>query len=278
MYRVYLAQDGRARTAKPKSIWIGSQYSTDSATKTLRELVPGLTNFTPKPVGLIKAILQQSTAEDDLCLDFFAGSATTAQAVLELNREDNGFRRFIMVQLPEPTDNDKLPTIAEIGKERIRRVIAKMKKEARGKLDLSTRDTPEDLGFKVFKLGRSNFRAWQDYHGEDMKQLELIFDNAETPLLDEWTPEGLLVETMLLEGFPLDSYVTLQAEFKQNKVLLVKSDACAHRLWVCFDKKIKDHTLERLQLKPEDIFICLDSALTDEAKVRLSDTGNLHVI
>lgn len=96
--------------------------------------------------------------------------------------------------------------------------------------------------------------------------------------MNGWTPEGLLTETLLLEGFPLDSAVTEQAEFKHNQVWRVESDACAHRLWVCFDKKIKDKTLEALALPGEDIFICLDSALPDEAKVRLSDVGNVHVI
>ena len=111
-----------------------------------------------------------------------------------------------------------------------------------------------------------------------MKRTQMIFENAETPLVEDWTPEGLLAEVMLLEGFPLDSAVTEQGEFKHNTVQLVESDACAHRLWVRFDKKIKEQTLERLRPAPEDILVCLDSALTDEAKVRLSDTSNLHVI
>src|SRR3972149_4071946 len=111
-----------------------------------------------------------------------------------------------------------------------------MKKEAKGKLDLSARDTPEDLGFKVFKLGRSNFRAWQDYHGEDIRQLELLFDGAETPLVDDWADSDLLVEILLLQGFPLDSAVKESPQFKQNKVQLVESDLCAHKLYVCLDK------------------------------------------
>ena len=183
-----------------------------------------------------------------------------------------------MVQIPEPTNDKKLPTIAEIGKERIRRVIAKMKKEAKGKLDLSARDTPEDLGFKVFKLGRSNFRAWQDYHGEDIRQLELLFDGAETPLVDDWADSDLLVEILLLQGFPLDSAVTESPQFKQNKVQLVESDLCAHKLYVCLDKTVKSDTIKKLQLRSEDVFVCLDSALTDEAKLQLADVCNLRTI
>ncbi len=233
----------------------------------------------PKPVNYVKLLVQQIASEpDSLVLDFFAGSCTTAQAVLELNREDGGSRRFAMVQLPEPSDRPRYATISEIGKERMRRVIKRMAKEKRSQLPLQDRAVPEDLGFKVFTLERSNYKAWQDYSGEDIQQLVTLFDSAETPLVDGWKPDDVLTETLLLEGFPLDSIVKPQTEYKHNKVILVESDACAHRLFVCLDKKLKDDTIEQLKLNSDDIFVCLDSALIDEAKVRLSDTGNLHVI
>jgi len=110
----------------------------------------------PKPVSLIRRLLEIGHVGDgDVVLDFFAGSCTTAQAVLELNREDGGKRRFIMVQLPEPTPvasparQASYHTIAEIGKERIRRVIARMKRD---RADPSDRGAREDLGFRVYKL------------------------------------------------------------------------------------------------------------------------------
>jgi adenine-specific DNA-methyltransferase len=87
--------------------------------------------------------------------------------VLELNHEDEGNRRFIMVQLPEPTDNPQFPTIAEIGKERVRRVVAAMKHEEESKLSLSTREKPEDLGFRVFKLAPSNYKQWKSIDASD---------------------------------------------------------------------------------------------------------------
>lgn len=84
---------------------------------------------TPKPTKLIRRLLQLATThnDDSLVMDFFAGSGTTAQAVLELNREDGGNRRFLLVQLPEPTGTKQYPTIADICRERVRRVIAKLK-------------------------------------------------------------------------------------------------------------------------------------------------------
>jgi len=246
----------------------------------------------PKPSGLIKELIKLGSEEADFILDFFAGSCTTAQAVLDLNRENGGNRRFIMVQLPEPTPENSparkagYENIAEIGKERIRRVIAKMKKESNGKSS-SQRETPEDLGFKVFKLARSNFKAWQDYDGENIQELETLFDQAETPLVKGWKEDDLLTEIMLQQGFPLDSKITLQSDFKQNKIQLVESEACAHRLFVCLDPKIKEDTIpakntgsldKHLELRAEDIFVCLDSALTDQAKMRLADVCRLNII
>jgi len=278
-YRVFLEVEGQQRTSTPKSVWIGSQYSTDLGQRALKKSLPGVDfGSAPKAVGFIKEILQQSCNQDDICLDFFAGTCTTAQAVLELNREDDGNRHFIMVQLPEPTDNPDYPTIADIGKERIRRVIAQLKQEDKGKLALSTRETPEDLGFKVFKLARSNFKPWDAYEGEDTPQLELRFDEAETPLVPGWQTPDLLTEVILQQGFPLDSVVTPLAQFKANHIVAVESDFLDYRLVVCLDRAISDATTESLTLAPEDIFVCLDSALSDQAKARLSDICNLNVI
>ena len=115
---------------------------------------------------------------------------------MEINREDGGNRSFIMIQLPEPViestpsgRNAKtlgLDTISDVGKERIRRVIAKLNKEAEGKMDLVNRETPEDLGFKVFKLAESNYRPWAGVEDKDpeaySKQMELYLD----PLVEGW--------------------------------------------------------------------------------------------
>ena len=155
--KVFLSEARSGLT--PHTLWKAREVGTnDSAKKALIELFSGEAVYdTPKPVGLIKRIVQISTAssEEDMVLDFFAGSCATAQAVLDLNREDGGNRRFVVVQLPEPTDNPQFPTIADIGKERIRRVIARMKQENEGQLPLlDTRETTEDLGFKVFKRPR----------------------------------------------------------------------------------------------------------------------------
>jgi adenine-specific DNA-methyltransferase len=179
-----------------------------------------------------------------------------------------------MVQLPESTPDESiannlgLNNIAEIGKERIRKAITIKKTEkAKG-----------DLGFKVFKLDHSNYKAWEDYHGEDIKQLEMLFDGAETPLTEGWTSESLLTEIMLIQGFPLDSTISTQSECKQNVIKIVTSQTIEHRLLTCLDEKIKEDTLTRLKFNAGDIFVCLDSAMTDQAKMRIANKCILRTI
>ncbi len=229
----------------------------------------------PKPVNLIRDILRMSATENDICLDFFSGTSTTAHAVLSLNHEDNQTRRFIMVQLPEPTNHPDFPTIADIGRERIRRVIAHMKDETEGQLDLRP---DQDLGFKSYRLDRSNFKEWQDYEGEDTDRLATLFDRFESPLVEDWQPGDLLTEILLTEGFPLDSRIELQDRFTHNQVHLVTADFHAHRLFICLDATIAPDTIAQLDLQDRDVFVCLDTALTDQTKIRLSDAGNIHVI
>jgi hypothetical protein len=172
----------------------------------------------------------------------------------------------------------ELSTIAEIGKERIRRVIAKLKRDNGGNLDLWPRESPEDLGFRVLKLDRSNFKSWQDYQGESIQELETLFNKIEIPLVEGWREADLLTEILLLQGFPLDSAIIPQASFTSNNILLVDSGACAHRLFVCLDEKIADGTISQLRLNSEDVFVCLDSALTDQSKMHLADVCNLNII
>jgi len=129
-----------------------------------------------------------------------------------------------------------------------------------------------------FKLDHSNFRAWQDYHGEDVKQLEMLFSGAETPLVEGWTSGSLLTEVLLIQGFPLDSKIIQQTEFKKNMVQLIESDASVHRLFACLDDRIHDETEKALKVSSGDIFVCLDSAMTDQAKMRLANICTLATI
>ena len=135
-----------------------------------------------------------------------------------------------------------------------------------------------DLGFQVFKLTKSHYNSWQNYSGQDVSQLETLFSQFEDPLVQGWTKEGLLSELMLLEGFPLDSQIEERSEYSANKIHKVSSDFHEHSLLVCLDDKIQATTIQQLDLKGNDIFICLDKAINDQDKLRLSDKGVIKTI
>lgn len=221
-------------------------------------------------MGLLSTIGRVCAEDDDLVLDFFAGSCTTAQAILELNREDGGNRRFIMVQLPEPTGRDDYATIADIGKERIRRVIARMREEDAGKLDLSTRETPEDLGFRVYRLAPSHYRPWEGVEGETPEeyagQMALFTD----PLRPGWTAAGLLWEVALREGYGLDARVEPVDAVATNAVYRVTDPDREQNFLICLDDRLHADTPAALGLGRDDVFVCRDAALDDALAANLA--------
>ncbi|HEY0080663.1 MAG TPA: site-specific DNA-methyltransferase [Pyrinomonadaceae bacterium] len=238
----------------------------------------------PKPTKLIKSLVQIANASaGDIVLDLFAGSGTTAHALMDMNVTDGNERKYICIQFPEKIDKEKdaykagYTTIAEITKERIRRVSRKIKNELKGQLSLDNQKF--DLGCKVFKLDRSSFQAWQDYRGDDIRQLEILFASHETPFIEGWKEQDVLIELLLIEGFPLNSKIAPDDTFTANSVVQIESDFSAHRLFICVEPSINAKTIQRIaELPHEDIFICLDSALTDACKVRLADVGNVRTI
>lgn len=244
----------------------------------LEDLFEGKSYFSyPKPSELLKILFKSiENKKGDIYLDFFAGSGTTAQAIIDINLEDNGGREFILIQLPEPVDEKseaykmKLRHISDITKERIRKVISIQKR--------TNAESEIDLGFKVFKLTNSNYKSWNNYDGQSKEELEKQFSLFITPLVDGWKQENLLSEILLLEGFPLNSKIELQKDFKKNKLSQIVSDFCEHKLLICLDKKIAPETVASLKLNDGDIFICLDSAISDQDKVRLSDKGLIKTI
>ena len=187
----------------------------ESAVKELEILgLHGMFDY-PKPISLIESIIKMITKEDKeaIILDFFSGSATTAHAVMQLNAEDSGNRKFIMVQLPEPTDENSeaykagYMNISEIGKERIRRAGEKIKKEK----GLETQDL--DIGFKVLKLDTSNIRKWQpDYDNIEQSLLEYV-DN----FVEGRTELDVVYEIMLKYGLDL-TYPVDEFTIEQKKV------------------------------------------------------------
>lgn len=175
---------------------------TFNGSREVREIMGDRVFDFPKPVSLIRTLCEQGLGNtDDIVLDFFAGSGTTGQAVLDMNRQDGGNRRFILVQLPEPTGRGDFPTIADIGKERIRRVIKKL---TATQPKTAAADAPApDLGFRVFKLAPSHLKHWSGVvaliTGDYLLQLD-AFDN---PFVNTIFDQHALVwELAILEGFP----------------------------------------------------------------------------
>jgi len=190
---------------------------TSQGTRELRELMEMETIKFPKPKSLIKTLINQLASDEDIVLDFFSGSATSAQSVLELNSTDNGKRKFILVQLPEQLDKDSdaskagYKTIADIGKERIRRVIKKIEKERTEKPDMFN-NGKQDLGFKVFKLSPSNFKIWR---GNEITEENLVqqLDAFTNPVREESKNDNMLFELILKAGYLLTNKIEVKEKF-----------------------------------------------------------------
>ena len=252
----------------------------------LRQLFPEMKKaFTnPKPVRLIKHFMPFVLKDNDIVIDFFSGSCTTAHAVYEVNREDESNRRFIMIQLPELCDKDTeakksgYKTIADIGKERIRRVLNLLGSEKEGELELDNRNLPEDLGFKVFNLEASNYKPWTGTEDKDpdkyIDQMEAFAD----PLVEGWKPQNVIYEVALKEGYGLNITMEEVGEIKANKILKITDPEKDQSFLLCLDKKLKDETPKKLKLTKDDLFICRDNALTDEQAANLALQCKLKTI
>jgi len=191
--------------------WWDKHGMNEDGTAEIGELLGTKVFVHSKPILTIKQLCNIATDNEDIILDFFSGSATTAHAVLDLNKQDNGNRKFILVQLPEKCSEDSeafksgYKTIADIGKERIRRVIKKLNESDEGKLDL-TNGNKQDRGFKSFKLRPSNFKIWRttiDSPEELAKQVDAFVD----PTKEGTTEEKMLYELLLKTGRDLNSSV-----------------------------------------------------------------------
>jgi adenine-specific DNA-methyltransferase len=258
-----------------KSIWSHNEVGHNQISR--KEIVDLFGEYlfdTPKPTDLIIRMLLLSTNknEDDIILDFFAGSGSTAHAVLKLNNKDGGNRKFICVQLPEkinkksPAYDKGFSTVADVCKERIRRVIKNLEKNKKNNLD---------LGFKVFKLDKSNYKIWEKYEGKDAKELKKQLELFKTPLISGYKNEDVIYECIIKEGYSLNSKIE-NTDVKSNKVFKVIDGDLF--FYISLDQEIKDKTIDELKLKKENMFICLDEALNDSKKKNLSIQCNLKTI
>lgn len=271
--RIYFGKDGNAFPAvkqflsdvtgrRASSLLLYEDYGhTDMAKKDLIKLFSDLVQVpfdTPKPVKLIKMLSILGTEKDDIILDFFSGSATTAQAVMELNAEDSSsHRKYILVQIPELLEGNPgaeaigLHTIADVGKERIRRAGKKIKEDS----PLTTQDL--DIGFRVFKVDSTNmedvYYCSADYNQD---QMELFADNIKP----DRTPEDLLFQIMLDLGILLSSDIQ-ETEIGGKKVFSVADGY----LISCFDKNITEETIKAIAQKQPVYAVFRDSGIANDS-------------
>lgn len=241
----------------PTSWFDGNSYGTaTNGTQELQSLFNGASPFDfPKPSTLLKALLELCTRDNDIVLDFFAGSGTLAHATLEFNNEDKGKRKFILTQLPEPSDREDYPTIAEITKERVRRVINELNQELpNGK---------QDRGFRVFKLAESNFKTWDASAPKDgkvlEKQLELHIDH----IRDGRTSEDILYEILLKSGFPLTTLVE-KTELAGKAVYSVADGG----MLICLEKELTLEVVRAMADKKPQRVVCLDAGFAGNDQLK----------
>lgn len=241
-----------------RNLITSNQCNTAQGTKEIRDLFESRPFDFPKPTSFLKQLLLTSvrSSKESLILDFFSGSATTAHAVMQLNAEDNGNRKFICVQLPEVTAEESeaykagYKTICEIGKERIRRAGKKIKEESAEKAkDL-------DIGFRVLKLAESNMNDVY-YKPADIDQGFL--DKLDTNIKRDRTPMDLLFQVMLECDLELSSKIE-EREINGKKVFFVNDK----ELVACFDENIDEATITEIaKLKPY-YFVMRDSSLATD--------------
>lgn len=240
--------------------WPNSEVGhSQEATQEVKNLFDGHAYFDyPKPVRLLKKIIQIGTHEDSLVLDFFSGSATTAHAVMQLNAEDSGHRKFIMVQLPEKTDEKSeaykagYKTICEIGKERIRRAAKKIREDTGLALSKDF-----DGGFRCLRLDSSNM---QDvYYTPDATRQDLLSFTTDNIKPDR-TPEDLLFQVMLDLGV-LPSSTIAETEIGGKKVF----DVADGFLLACFDKGVTTETVTAIAKKQPYYAVFRDASMADDS-------------
>lgn len=315
-------EDGNSARTLPKSLWIDKEINNDYGKKSIKNLFGSNVMDFPKSPFLIGKMIKASTASDDIVLDFFAGSCPTAHSIYNINISEGGNRKYIMVQLPEPTEENTeankqgLKTIAEIGKERIRRTAKKIEEKRKAlendlkikeveltKLEEEKAKTPKlfengkskeltklesniekiqtelaniestDLGFRVFKLDKSNFKIWDGSVENDVpKQIELAINHI-NPDSSEF---DILFEILIKAGFELTLPIQ-ELNLADKKVYSVEDNA----LLICLEKELTEDVIRAIADKAPARVVCLDSGFKDNDQlktnaVQIMKSHNVH--
>lgn len=276
----------RKSTYKPKSVWNDNAFLTEAGTAELHTLGLGSAFDFPKPVAIPMRCAELTLEDDDIMLDFFAGSGTTGHAVMALNARDNGSRRFMLVQIPEIIADDTqaykegFRNVSEVTIERNKRAVAQLEKETMAS-DSEANETLPGLflgktaptpGFKVFRLVKSHFPRVEfipdpeKAEEENLLALDAYIREKESAFLMTFDRDDILQEVLLKNGFMLDVQAEPLTEFTEN-VVFRAWDSYKEAL-VCLDYDLKEQTSAKLK-GMEGIFICLEQALNTTKKWNL---------
>lgn len=250
----------------PMTVWKYTDVGhSQDATKEVKDLFDGVAYFDyPKPVKLIKQLASLCTNDNDIILDFFSGSGTTAHAVAELNAEDGGNRRWICVQLPELTDEKSeaykagYRTIADIARERIRRAGTKIRADQADKL--ASHDAPLDLGFRAYRVSDSNFKQWNELVSDPEEIRQQALANLD-PLEEGATDDDLLTELLLKRGIsPL-----AQIERHDNFCFIP-----SEKLAICLAHSMTEELFATILAAKPSSAIILDRAFGDDINLKVN--------
>jgi len=258
---------------------------TDLANQEIKELFDIKIFDTPKPSLLIKRVLEHGTSNDSIALDFFAGSGTTAHAVMQLNADDGGNRKYILVQIPEATDEQS--EAYKAGYKKISDITIERVKRAAKKIQSEHPDATCDFGFKVFTLTQSSYP--QNHFEEDPNQSDAekaaaykkYVSKLDEQLFFEFDEERMTYEIICKEGFSLNAKIEREHNFKENNVRLITDGES--RALLCLDQTLHDDTVE-LVLKDEAYrkmrFIVLGRAVNSTHKWHLDQVlhENLRIV
>lgn len=283
-WTVYFKYYLEGRTKRPSNLWTDIEGNKKAQIE-MKELFDEKVFDTPKPTDLIKKVIQISTnGENEIILDFFAGSGTTGQSVLDYNKTEGTDHKFILIQIPEATDQNSeafkagYKKISDITIERNKRVVQRLIEEKKKQQpDLFTNGHKDDaingLGFKVFKLVKSNFPRveWapdvEKTDEENIVSLKKYIADKEAQLVTAFNRNELLTEILLKNGFQLNYTTEKQKQFKKNEILLA-TDGIKETL-ICLDVTIEADTVEYFKKHTDKKFICLERALDTTKKYNL---------
>lgn len=258
----------RESTYSLKSVWSGSEYLSDRGTSEFKTLFDKKRVFSfPKSIELITQCMKLCVKPDDIIMDFFSGSATTAHAVMQLNAEDGGHRKFIMVQLPEETADSEaykagFKNICEIGKERIRRAGQKIKEES----GLTAQNL--DIGFRVFKLDDSSMN---DVYYSASEYSQLLLSDLKDNIKPDRTDLDLLFGCLLEWGLPLS--MPYKSEKIDGYTVHTYNDG---DLIACFDENVPDSVIKEIAKRKPLRAVFRDSSFeSSPAKINVGEIFKL---